>query len=96
MLIMAASTGDTPLGHSTGAYSHDSNPGYSNPDWLSRVKGCLPLSALSLPGTHDTMSFHGGDAVQTQTMTLATQLDSGIRVTWRCSTGARRRLPAHR
>src|SRR5207302_1134087 len=33
-----------------------------------------------IPGTHDTMAFYGGDAAQTQTMSLANQLESGVRV----------------
>lgn len=33
-----------------------------NPDWMSALPDDLPISALSVPGTHDTMSIHGGKA----------------------------------
>lgn len=61
-------------------YSHDGSPGYSNTDWLGGQSDSKRLSELSLPGTHDTMAMYGGDIAQTQTMTLATQLESGVRV----------------
>ena len=47
--------------------------------------GSLRLSDMSLPGTHDTMTFTLGDIdpvdviSKTQTMTLTRQLESGIR-----------------
>lgn len=65
----------------TPAYSHDSSIGLTATDWLSRVPGTTPLSELDLPGTHDSgASVFGGDIAFTQSMSLATQLDSGIRV----------------
>jgi 1-phosphatidylinositol phosphodiesterase len=67
-------------GHRSGGYCHDSTIGYSNPDWMGALPDGLRISALSIPGTHDTMAFHGGDAVQCQSMSLSQQLLSGIRV----------------
>ncbi|KFE69223.1 phosphatidylinositol-specific phospholipase C [Hyalangium minutum] len=61
-------------------YNHSSTIETSHPDWMSWVPGQTNLAALSLPGTHDTMSFHGGVLVQTQSMPLRTQLEAGIRV----------------
>ncbi len=66
--------------HDTPAYSHDAQAKTSNPDWMSKLKDDTLVSQLSLPGTHDTMSFYGGDAVQTQSMSLDDQLKSGVRV----------------
>ncbi|PFE15276.1 phosphatidylinositol-specific phospholipase C domain-containing protein [Bacillus cereus] len=66
-------------------YSHDSNIGYSNPNWMSKLPGDKKISELSIPGTHNSMSLHGGgglypdDYIKTQTMDLNTQLQSGIR-----------------
>lgn len=80
-LILAAAFATAATAHETPAYSHDSGPGrgYTNPGWMARLANGVKLSQLSIPGTHDTMSHHGGDAVMTQSMDLATQLNSGIR-----------------
>jgi hypothetical protein len=57
----------------------------SNPDWMRRLPDGVSLAALSLPGTHDTLSIHGGAWTQTQenhgnsAATLAAQLDAGVR-----------------
>ncbi|WP_224247684.1 phosphatidylinositol-specific phospholipase C [Hyalangium gracile] len=48
-------------------------------EWMSWIPNATNLAALSIPGTHDTMSFHGGSLVQTQSLPLRTQLDAGIR-----------------
>jgi 1-phosphatidylinositol phosphodiesterase len=61
-------------------YSHNGEAKVSYPDWLSKLDGNKRLSELSIPGTHDTMSFYGGDAVETQSMSLENQLESGVRV----------------
>lgn len=68
------------VAHATGGYSHDATADYKNPNWMASIPDGSKLSTLSLPGTHDTMSFYGGDLVQTQSMSLYTQLESGIRV----------------
>ncbi|MED1304108.1 phosphatidylinositol-specific phospholipase C domain-containing protein, partial [Bacillus pacificus] len=61
------------------AYSHDSNIGYENPNWMAQISDNSTFSDLSLPGTHNTMARFGGDITKCQTMTLATQLNAGIR-----------------
>lgn len=66
-------------GHSHPAYTHKDWTGRYRADWLADFQDSVPLSKISMPGTHDTMSFYGGDAVQTQSMSLRTQLMSGIR-----------------
>lgn len=50
--------------------------------FLSELPDRLPLSSLSLPGTHDTMAFHGWPISQCQSPStpLASQLLGGIRV----------------
>jgi 1-phosphatidylinositol phosphodiesterase len=47
---------------------------------MTFLKDDVLLSELSIPGTHDTMSFFGGHAVETQTLRLPGQLEAGIRV----------------
>jgi hypothetical protein len=57
----------------------------SNPDWLRRLPDSANLASLSLPGTHQSLSIHGGAWTQTQenhgnsAATLAAQLAAGIR-----------------
>ncbi|WP_195099583.1 phosphatidylinositol-specific phospholipase C [Nocardia blacklockiae] len=34
----------------------------NHPDWMAALPDDRPLSRVSLPGTHDTMAFHGGRA----------------------------------
>ena len=58
----------------------------SNPDWMRTVPDPTSLAAISIPGTHETMSIHGGALTQTQEdfgdsgRTLAAQLAAGIRM----------------
>jgi 1-phosphatidylinositol phosphodiesterase len=57
----------------------------SHPDWMRTLPDSRSLAALSIPGTHETMSIWGGSSTQTQenfddtTGTLRRQLDAGIR-----------------
>lgn len=57
----------------------------ANPDWMGGLPDDTSLAALSIPGTHDTLSLHGGDITQTQedhgdsAETLTAQLDAGVR-----------------
>lgn len=66
-------------------YAHDSEIGYSNPNWMGKMPGDTKISALSIPGTHNSMARFGDgtpypdDYVITQTMNLITQLNSGSR-----------------
>jgi len=67
------------LFHRHGAYSHDSERKTTNPDWMAQLNDNLRIYDLTIPGTHDTYSHYGGDAVMTQTMRIDDQLHSGIR-----------------
>lgn len=52
----------------------------SNPDWMSKLPDSKPLTDLSIPGSHDTMTFTAsGGWVKTQEVDLTQQLNSGIR-----------------
>ena len=58
----------------------------SHPDWMRGLPDATSLAGLSIPGTHETMSIHGGALTQTQEDfgdsggTLAAQLAAGIRM----------------
>ncbi|NKY45566.1 phosphatidylinositol-specific phospholipase C [Nocardia cerradoensis] len=49
-----------PKAAAVGAIDHLDSA--SNPDWMGALPDSTPLSAMSIPGTHDTMSIHGGKA----------------------------------
>ncbi|MFF0559675.1 phosphatidylinositol-specific phospholipase C domain-containing protein [Streptomyces sp. NPDC020472] len=54
-------------------------------EWMWGIASDTKLSAMSIPGTHDTLSIHGGTAAATQedygdsAQTLTAQLERGIR-----------------
>ncbi|MEU6239106.1 phosphatidylinositol-specific phospholipase C [Kitasatospora sp. NPDC047058] len=48
-------------------------------DWLGTVDPQASLARLTVPGTHDTCSLHGGPLTQTQTLALPDQLSAGVR-----------------
>ncbi|KAG9598873.1 PLC-like phosphodiesterase, partial [Aureobasidium melanogenum] len=49
-------------------------------DWMCFLPDDMPISALSIPGTHDSAAFMSTwPFVATQTLTTAQQLDAGIR-----------------
>ncbi|NXN39973.1 PLCX3 protein, partial [Rhinoptilus africanus] len=49
------------------------------PDWMAGLPDTLPLSCLSIPGTHDSLSLFGGRRLRCQSWGLEAQLASGIR-----------------
>ncbi|GAA0536839.1 1-phosphatidylinositol phosphodiesterase [Saccharopolyspora subtropica] len=57
----------------------------TNPDWMAALPDGSSLAQLSIPGTHQSLSLHGGDLTQTQenhgdsAETLTAQLRAGIR-----------------
>ncbi len=70
----------TAQAHDHSAYSHDAAISYSNADWMRAVPGGRLLRDLSVPGTHDTMTYTVGDPItQTQSMSLTDQMNAGIR-----------------
>ncbi|MGU3439921.1 phosphatidylinositol-specific phospholipase C domain-containing protein [Bacillus cereus] len=66
--------------HEHPGYSHDETIENNASNWMGSIEDGTRLSELSIPGTHDTMSQgYGGDIAQTQSLSLETQLNSGIR-----------------
>jgi 1-phosphatidylinositol phosphodiesterase len=47
--------------------------------WMTGLNDSTKLSRLTLPGTHDTCSLHGGPITACQTRSLQDQLTAGIR-----------------
>lgn len=79
LLIVLTFSACFPLqAHNNPAYSHDAGSSAS-PSWMVRIKDAVRLTEISLPGTHDSMSLFGGETAQTQSMSLDSQLNSGIR-----------------
>ncbi|NXN98939.1 PLCX3 protein, partial [Rhinopomastus cyanomelas] len=48
-------------------------------DWMAELPDALPLSHLSIPGTHDSLSLFGGQRLRCQSWSLEAQLAAGIR-----------------
>lgn len=63
----------------TGAYSQEPHPHRVNADWMRRLSDDRYLNEISIPGTHNSMSRHGGSMAATQAMSLDAQLYAGVR-----------------
>ncbi|KFA71387.1 hypothetical protein S40288_09168 [Stachybotrys chartarum IBT 40288] len=51
-----------------------------HPSWMAELPDSVPLSSLSIPGTHDTMTYAVvSERLQCQNWNLSVQLDAGIR-----------------
>ena len=48
--------------------------------WMSALSDDVRLSAISIPGTHESLSRFWGPLIETQELTLSQQLTAGIRV----------------
>lgn len=48
-------------------------------NWMKQIADTVPLCHISIPGTHDSGALDGGEAFQTQELTLEEQLEAGIR-----------------
>ncbi|XP_069798699.1 1-phosphatidylinositol phosphodiesterase-like [Dendropsophus ebraccatus] len=73
VLVIEASGEQTP------AFDRTEVPSVTWPDWMSYLPDYLPLSALAIPGTHDTMAFFGGPLAECQSWSLTNQYNSGVR-----------------
>ncbi|KAM6265366.1 uncharacterized protein M6G45_006162 isoform 2-T2 [Spheniscus humboldti] len=49
------------------------------PDWMAGLPDALPLSRLSIPGTHDSLSLFGSRRLRCQSWGLEAQLAAGVR-----------------
>lgn len=51
-----------------------------HPSWMSHLPDSLNLTSLSIPGTHDTMTYSiGSEVLQCQNYNLTVQLNAGLR-----------------
>ncbi len=48
-------------------------------EWMKSLNDTLPVSSISMPGTHDSGAIRGGKALRTQSTTIVQQLEAGIR-----------------
>ncbi|MDZ3952447.1 phosphatidylinositol-specific phospholipase C domain-containing protein [Bacillus thuringiensis] len=65
-------------------YRYNSAAPSNNPNWMNGIPGATKLSEISIPGTHGSIALHGKtvfdeDLVRNQRMSIATQLQAGIR-----------------
>uniref|UniRef100_A0A3Q3FR63 Phosphatidylinositol-specific phospholipase C X domain-containing protein n=1 Tax=Labrus bergylta TaxID=56723 RepID=A0A3Q3FR63_9LABR len=52
---------------------------FYNQNWMKSIADTTPVSAITIPGTHDSSSLYGGPLIQCQVWTLEKQLNVGIR-----------------
>uniref|UniRef100_A0A3P9J217 Phosphatidylinositol-specific phospholipase C X domain-containing protein n=1 Tax=Oryzias latipes TaxID=8090 RepID=A0A3P9J217_ORYLA len=57
----------------------DLHPSFYNTDWMAFLPDETPLSAIAIPGTHESLTLHGGPLTVCQVWTLKKQLRVGIR-----------------
>lgn len=91
-LLFALMPGTAALAHNHFAYSHDSGISHENASWMANIADQRRLADLSLPGTHDTMTYAFNDdddsvvdgimtdVAMTQSKSLRQQLLAGVRV----------------
>ncbi|KAM6065987.1 1-phosphatidylinositol phosphodiesterase-like [Chlamydotis macqueenii] len=61
------------------AFDCTPQPAACCPDWMAGLPNALPLSRLSIPGTHDSLSLFGGRRLRCQSWGLEAQLAAGVR-----------------
>ena len=54
-------------------------PNTFHPTWMNEVPDHIPLSQLTIPGTHNSCAFTGGVMAVTQTWSIPLQLRAGLR-----------------
>jgi hypothetical protein len=59
-----------------GAYNQE---GITQNDWMGTIPGNIRFSMLSIPGTHDAATSSTSSAARTQSLTIAQQLEAGVR-----------------
>jgi 1-phosphatidylinositol phosphodiesterase len=77
-IVLALAGGSDALADD-GYWHNASANGVSRTDWMAYLPDSMQLSDLTLPGTHDSGALFGGEKFQTQSMSLATQLQVGLR-----------------
>ncbi|UKA04007.1 phosphatidylinositol-specific phospholipase C domain-containing protein [Photobacterium damselae] len=60
-------------------YLYDGYAGYRNTHWMSAIPDSRKLSEISIPGTHNSLSKEPELISQTQTLSLYSQLQAGVR-----------------
>ena len=50
-----------------------------NANWMARLTDDTPIVRLLIPGSHDSCANRGGPLVKTQSLSLISQLESGVR-----------------
>lgn len=60
-------------------YDDTPDPEFLNPSWMAAIPDELPLSEVTMPGTHNTIARYGGVYAECQSWTLSSQLRAGVR-----------------
>lgn len=84
ILSLGAIAPITSFAEGTNGFSDQQTTSANHSNWMAQLSNNISLSELSIPGTHDSLSFYGDTVfhqrvAQTQSMPLNTQLKAGIR-----------------
>ncbi|ESP02452.1 hypothetical protein LOTGIDRAFT_199696 [Lottia gigantea] len=60
-------------------YGRSTTTSNEHSDWMSYIPNSRSFRNLSIPGTHNSVSFHGGVFARCQSLLLAEQFKAGIR-----------------
>ena len=60
-------------------YNDSSHPSKYHLNWMKNIPDSTDLSAMTIPGTHDTASLYGICCARTQTWNFSEQLKAGLR-----------------
>lgn len=77
--VAASAESSGSAGSSTGSLADGGLEQANDPGWMGRVPDATNLTALSIPGTHDTMAVDATIVSETQDSGLPVQLRAGVR-----------------
>lgn len=71
--------GLTPTLKAQESHSPQASPLADKVNWMQHIADTIAACNVVLPGTHDSGALHGGALLQTQTINIPAQLESGVR-----------------
>jgi 1-phosphatidylinositol phosphodiesterase len=79
LLGLVASSASSSYHGYTSAFSFDANLSHQ-PDWMAGIPDHVNITSLSIPGTHETMTFHiDSKVLRCQNWNLTVQMEAGLR-----------------
>lgn len=79
LFIISIFVSKNAFSHNDSAYYHGDGHLTDKSKWQNRINDNTQIRSLSIPGTHNSASFYGGDIVQNQSLPIPSQLSAGVR-----------------